>query len=128
MIAKLQADGKLIGGYNPFSWEPYNTVKKCSRSWRSTSDSFLFSFSKENINSGRIMKITPNGKEQSYAVSYDKSSGPAFGRGWDLKITNNKIIRNSSCKTYPNMSLALYHKDNILDDYEVFQVKNLYDN
>ncbi|CAG8531016.1 7252_t:CDS:2 [Funneliformis mosseae] len=72
------------------------------------------------------MKIATNVKEQSYAVSYDKSSGPAFGRGWDLKITNNKIIRNSTCKTYPNMSWALYHKDNILDDYEVFQYQHTY--
>ncbi|CAI2185324.1 17660_t:CDS:2 [Funneliformis geosporum] len=83
-------------------------------------------FSDKNIDSGRIMKITTNSKEQNYAVSYDKNSGPAFGRGWDLKITNNKLIRHSTCKTYPNISLALYHKDNILEDYEVFQVENKY--
>ncbi|CAI2190310.1 19833_t:CDS:1 [Funneliformis geosporum] len=126
MISKLQSDGKLIGSYNPLTWEPYTTVKKCSRSWQSSSKSFLFSFSDKNIDSGRIMKITTNSKEQNYAVSYDKNSGPAFGRGWDLKITNNKLIRHSTCKTYPNISLALYHKDNILEDYEVFQVENKY--
>ncbi|RGB43239.1 hypothetical protein C1646_681264, partial [Rhizophagus diaphanus] len=58
MISKLKENSRLIGGYNPLSWHPYNSYTNGSGSWQSTSDSFLFSFTKkEEINSAFITRV-----------------------------------------------------------------------
>ncbi|RIA91871.1 hypothetical protein C1645_875137 [Glomus cerebriforme] len=121
MISKLKENGQLIGGYNPLSWQCYNTYVNENGSWQSTPDSFLFTFTKkEEINSAVIIRVNQNNK--NYAVCYDPNYGPAFGSGWDLIIRNNSIKCHSNC-TYSNINSVLNSSvENILEDYEVFQV------
>ena len=47
MISKLKDSVQLIGGYNPLSWQPYNSHVNSKGSWQLTLDSFLFSFTKK---------------------------------------------------------------------------------
>ncbi|POG62912.1 hypothetical protein GLOIN_2v1691014, partial [Rhizophagus irregularis DAOM 181602=DAOM 197198] len=89
MISKLKENGRLIGGYNPLSWQRYSTIVQNNGTWQSTLDSFLFSFiKKEEINSAFITRVKSN---KNSAVSYDLKYGPAFGGGWDLIIERNII-------------------------------------
>jgi hypothetical protein len=82
MISKLKENDRLIGGYNPLSWQLYNDHKNDIGTWQHTPDSFLFSFMKnEEINSV-IARVT-NNSDTNYAVSYSLECGPAFGFGWD---------------------------------------------
>jgi hypothetical protein len=119
MISKLKENGLLIGGYNPLSWQRYNAVVQNNGTWQSTSDSFLFSFTKkEDINSAFISRVKSN---QNYAVCYDLTYGPAFGGGWDLIIERNNIIRNYSNYTY-SVCKGINSREYILEDYEVYQV------
>ncbi|GBB89892.1 hypothetical protein RclHR1_16720004 [Rhizophagus clarus] len=112
MISKLKENGRLIGGYNPLSWQPYNTIINNNGSWQSTPDSFLFSFTKkEEINSASLTRVN-----QYYGVSYGLNYGPAFGGGWDLIIERNNIIKISSLFEIINSG------EYILKDYEVHQV------
>jgi hypothetical protein len=115
MISKLKENERLIGGYNPLSWQRYNGT------WQSTPDSFLFSFTKkEEINSAFLTRVS---NYQNYAVYSNSNYGPTFGYGWDLAIDRNNIIRTFGNYTY----LGVYNiinsgKDYILEDYEVHQV------
>ncbi|CAB4473387.1 unnamed protein product [Rhizophagus irregularis] len=121
MISKFKENGQLIGGYNPLSWHPYNSYTNSNGSWQSTSDSFLFSFTrKEEINSAFLTRVKNSGV---YAVCYDSNYGPAFGDGWDLIIERKKFIRTYGCGTYSDVfKIINCGKDYILEDYEVHQV------
>ncbi|EXX63994.1 BTB/POZ protein [Rhizophagus irregularis DAOM 181602=DAOM 197198] len=122
MISKLKENGKLIGGYNPLSLHPYNSYTNSNGSWQSTSDSFLFSFTKkEEINSAYITRV--NLDSQVYAVCYGSNYGPAFGSGWDLIIDRNNIIKTCGRGTYLDVYNIINSGHNhILEDYEVYQV------
>src|SRR6266542_1038406 len=99
MISKLKENGQLIGGYNPFNWQHYNDYINDNGSWKSTLDSFLFSFTKkEEINSAFITRVTDG--QQLCAVSYASGHGPAFGSGWDLIISTNNVVRTYGDHTY----------------------------
>ncbi|CAG8567104.1 7487_t:CDS:1 [Funneliformis caledonium] len=118
MISKLQENGKLIGGYNPLSWKPFESEGH----WGSTSDSFLFSFAKmDDLDSIYISRV----KDQRYAVYYPSASniGPAFGGGCDLFIQGNNINRNNFiANTYPEANKILDLSVKSIVDYEIFQV------
>ncbi|PKK67261.1 hypothetical protein RhiirC2_575253 [Rhizophagus irregularis] len=122
MISKLKENDRLIGGYNPLSWHPYNSHVNSNGSWQSTSDSFLFSFTKkEEINSAYITRVNLN--SQVYAVCYGLNYGPAFGSGWDLIINRNNIIKTCGSGTYLDVYNIINSGHNhILEDYEVYQV------
>jgi hypothetical protein len=123
MISKLKENGRLIGGYNPLSWHPYNTFINENGTWQSTSDSFLFSFTKkEEINSAFLTRVTDDNNFQIYAVCYGLNYGPAFGGGWDLIIKHDKISSYNK-RAYPGVhNMIDYDIRYILEDYEVHQV------
>ncbi|CAI2192713.1 6340_t:CDS:2 [Funneliformis geosporum] len=123
MISKLEKGGKLIGGYNPFSWNSNIFLNR----WGSTSDSFLFSFAnKKDLDSGSIARATSDNKYQKYAVFSSSDSGPAFGGrcgcgGCDLIIHGNSI--NRYVGAYPEVDSILHTKNTkTIVDYEIFQV------
>ncbi|GBB89891.1 hypothetical protein RclHR1_16720003 [Rhizophagus clarus] len=120
MLSKLKENGRLIGGYNPLSWQPYDSHINTNGSWQSTPDSFLFSFTKkEVINSASLIRVTSH----NYAVSYGLNYGPAFGGGWDLIIERNNIIKTCDNTTYSEVySVINRGEECILEDYEVHQV------
>jgi hypothetical protein len=121
MISKLKENGLLIGGYNPLSWQRYNTVVRLNGTWQSTPDSFLFSFTKkEDVNSAFISRVKSS--NQDFAVCYHLTNGPAFG-GWDLIIERNNIIKIYTHSSYSSLdNIINSRKDYILDDYEVHQI------
>jgi len=120
MVSKLKESARLVGGYNPLSWQPYNSSVNSNGSWQMTPDSFLFSFTKkEVINSASLARVEHN---NDYAVCYDSKYGPAFGYGWDLIIENDNIC-SYDCYSYLNIgSIINSGVDYLLEDYEVFQV------
>jgi hypothetical protein len=124
MISKLKENGRLIGGYNPLSWHPYDTIVNHNGSWQLTPDSFLFSFTKkEEINSAFLTRVTGDNNYQNYAVSYNLNCGPTFGIGWDLVIERNNIIKTYGNAIYSGIyNIINFEKDYILEDYEVHQV------
>ncbi|UZO07753.1 uncharacterized protein OCT59_028028 [Rhizophagus irregularis] len=128
-ILPLRQNDRLIGGYNPLSWHPYNSHVNSNGSWQSTSDSFLFSFTKkEEINSAFLTRVAGDNRCQIYAVCYHLSYGPAFGFGWDLIIDRNNIISTGGKSTYSGVyDMINSGQNHILEDYEVHQVvKNDY--
>ncbi|GBC43116.2 BTB/POZ protein [Rhizophagus irregularis DAOM 181602=DAOM 197198] len=69
MISKLKENGRLIGGYNPLSWQRYSTIVQNNGTWQSTLDSFLFSFiKKEEINSAFITRVKSNKNSASVTL------------------------------------------------------------
>ncbi|GES82627.1 BTB/POZ protein [Rhizophagus clarus] len=121
MISKLKENGRLIGGYNPLSWQSYNTFINDNGSWQSTPESFLFSFTKKDeIDSAFLIRV--NFASKNYAVCYGLNYGPAFGSGWDLVIKHDNV-RTYGNSTYFNVyDIIDYGKDHSLEDYEVYQV------
>ncbi|CAI2187879.1 20173_t:CDS:1 [Funneliformis geosporum] len=124
MISKLKENDKLIGGYNPLDWKPYDDDFSSDGKWEFTSDSFLFSFtSKNDINSGYIARVANNIEKQQTAVYYRSDVGPAFGYRGDLVIQNDNIFGTFSGHTYPEVKIIISMSKAIVD-YEVFQVTN----
>ncbi|CAB4428808.1 unnamed protein product [Rhizophagus irregularis] len=116
MISKLKENDRLIGGYNPLSWQPYSDYKNDIGTWQHTPDSFLFSFTKnEEINSV-IARVT-NNSDNNYAVSYSSECGPAFGFGRDLIIRHDRL-NYCGGSSYPGMDSM----NSNLEDYEIFQI------
>ena len=71
VIAKVTNSEQIIGGYNPLQWDSSN-------SYKSTNDSFIFSFTdRNNIQTEKVGYCNNN----QYSVYCGKSSGPRFGDG-----------------------------------------------
>jgi len=113
VIAKIQNSEQIVGGYNPLYWE------SSGGNWKSTNDSFIFSFTnRNNLQTAKVGYIIDEGKQ--YAVYCNQSYGPSFGGGHDLRI--QPIGNNNS-----NCSKSSYSKIDIsgnftVENYEVFQV------
>ncbi|CAG8468212.1 2117_t:CDS:2 [Funneliformis caledonium] len=86
--------------------------------WGSTSHSFLFTFAKNDLNSGYIARVSKDIEIQKNAVYYKSDFGPAFG---NLSIIDKSIHRNNDPDVYQNMNRILSDTKNIVD-YEVYQV------
>ncbi|CAB4377965.1 unnamed protein product [Rhizophagus irregularis] len=109
VVVKVTNSKQIVGGYNPLYW---NT----SNSWKSTYDSFLFSFTnKDNLQSAKVGYSNGN----AYSVFGHYNFGPVFGDGNDLGFNNEGWYRNRSC-SYPDVDIPLNKFKT--DDYEVFQV------
>ncbi|RIA87276.1 hypothetical protein C1645_827985 [Glomus cerebriforme] len=68
VIIKIKGSEQIIGGYNPFEWEPSGRNK-------STTNSFIFSFTDRN-NTQTAKVSYSNG---SFSVCCHSTSGPIFG-------------------------------------------------
>ncbi|GES85063.1 BTB/POZ protein [Rhizophagus clarus] len=102
-----------VGGYDPISWD--------NSDWKSTYESFIFSFTNKNdFNSAKVSYS--NGDK--YSVGCFIAYGPCFGgnktdmcfhKGTWYSNTHNK----NNC-SYPKIDIPTVNF--IADDYEVFQV------
>ncbi|CAG8454628.1 5045_t:CDS:2 [Acaulospora colombiana] len=146
MVTKLYLGGKIIGGYNPLDWKPreqqvvendvgpetsefeiatnitspITTSKRYS--WMATYDSFLFSFQHLMPNTGIISRVTKPLYHK--AVCYDPQSGPGFGAGLDIVVSNRyKTISTWGYSTYPEAQWFLSEQHMEVEDYEVFSVE-----
>ncbi len=110
VVAKIQNSEQVVGGYNPLDWNGNN--------WKSTGDSFLFSFTnRNNLKTAKVGRIMDACHEN--AVYCNQSYGPLFGRDYDLEIYSI----GQTCYSYNDS----YAKINIpqsfyVENYEVFQV------
>jgi hypothetical protein len=111
-IAQLKETGKLIGGYNPFSLEPYNSLS--GDNFKSTNKSFLFSFVSKNVTTSSLARVT----NESNAICYNLNKGPTFGGGNDLTIKDDYIII-SKPQSYSSIGPISTSQ---LVDYEVFKL------
>ncbi|GBC07375.1 hypothetical protein RclHR1_07410011 [Rhizophagus clarus] len=122
VIIKIPNSEQILGGYNPFQWDSSNT-------WKSTSDSFLFSFTNRNnfqtAKVGRIINTTNNG----YAIYCHQNYGPAFGSGHDLFQDSDSIWKSYGLGAYySKIDIPQGSKEGggyntfIVEDYEIFQI------
>jgi hypothetical protein len=111
-IAKIKDSTKLIGGYNPLDWNGYG--------WKSTNNSFLFSFADwKNIHIDTTRLSYVNNDEVNHAVYCNNIRGPQLG---DLVCSNsNSWIYYGQLAYYPNLDIPIGTAITI-EDYEVFQV------
>jgi hypothetical protein len=113
VIVKIKNSNQIVGGYNPFSWD--------TSDWKSTYDSFIFSFTNKND-----LKSTKVGYSNGdhYSIGCFKNNGPYFG-GYNSDLDfyggtwYSHTHRKNNC-SYPKIDIPT--DGFIADDYEVFQV------
>ncbi|RIA82620.1 hypothetical protein C1645_809559 [Glomus cerebriforme] len=112
-VAKITNSEQIIGGYNPLQWDS-------SGSWKSTTDSFIFSFTnRTNLQSAKVGYSNGN----AYSI-YCDTYGPAFGYSHELWCQNNGIWYSTNYpnyQSYPKIDIPVNVNISV-DDYEVFQV------
>jgi hypothetical protein len=109
VITKIKNSEEIVGGYNPFMWNK-------SGSWKSTKDSFLFTFKNSlNIHSLKI----GYSKGDKYSIHCGSGYGPLFGIGIDLGCNADGTWMSNTSTSYSKISIPSYF---LVDDYEVFQV------
>ncbi|EXX71016.1 hypothetical protein RirG_082310 [Rhizophagus irregularis DAOM 197198w] len=110
-VARIQGSKQLIGGYSPLDWEEDE-----EGGWKTTTDSFIYSFADGKIISTAKFGYVKNPKSAIYCF-YDQ--GPHMGF---LYCKSNNDWRNydSKANCYPNVGIPI--SDFTVDHYEVFQV------
>ncbi|CAB4389156.1 unnamed protein product [Rhizophagus irregularis] len=110
-VARIQGSKQLIGGYSPLDWEEDE-----EGGWKTTTDSFIYSFADGKIISTAKFGYVKNPKSTIYCF-YDQ--GPHMGF---LYCKSNNDWRNydSKANCYPNVGIPI--SDFTVDYYEVFQV------
>ena len=112
VIAKIKNSEQIVGGYNPLDWKP---VEFNSDYYKSTNDSFIFTFTDRN----NLQTAKVNYPSNKYSIYCSSDRGPMFD--FDLACYNNgNWIRNSH--TYSDIDSIPYSF--IVNDYEVFQIKH----
>ena len=110
VIAKVTNSEQIIGGYNPLQWDSSN-------SYKSTNDSFIFSFTdRTNLQSAKVGYIINNNNQHS--IYCGLNYGPTFGGGHDLYCQNNATWSYSP-QSYSKIDIPYSFN---VDNYEVFQV------
>ncbi|PKB98814.1 hypothetical protein RhiirA5_430771, partial [Rhizophagus irregularis] len=107
-VAKIQDSTQLIGGYNPLDWN--------GNGWKSTRDSFIFSFTDgKNFSTAKLGYV----KKPPHAIFCTNNQGPHMGyfycKGYNIWNTHSD---NTIC--YPDVGIPT--SDFSVDCYEVFQV------
>jgi|SRR6266498_3596397 len=109
VVVKIQNSEQIVGGYNPLVWDSSNQ-------WKSTGDSFIFSFvNRTNLQTAKVGYS--NGDQ--YSIGCYLNYGPLFGGGHDLRFHPPEGCWKSNPHSYPNIDIP--NQFNV-DDYEVFQV------
>ncbi|RGB30642.1 hypothetical protein C1646_671529 [Rhizophagus diaphanus] len=109
VIVKITNSNQIVGGYNPLSWD--------TSGWKSTYDSFIFSFTnKDDLQSANLGYS--NGVK---SIGGYCNNGPVFGGGSDLDFYESTWYShvNNNC-SYPKIGIPTGGFK--ADDYEVFQV------
>ncbi|KAF0412820.1 btb/poz domain-containing protein 19-like [Gigaspora margarita] len=106
VIAKISNSNMLIGGYNPLYWS--------GNGYKSTTNSFIFSFNDFNDpQSAKLGRVT----NSEYAVYCHNNFGPSFGH--DLCVPNNSNNWQYHKTSYPNIEVP---NSFTISEYEVFQI------
>ncbi|RIA84233.1 hypothetical protein C1645_808873 [Glomus cerebriforme] len=126
VVVKLANSEQIVGGYNPLVWDS-------TQNYKSTRDSFIFSFTnKNNLQTAKVGYILD--ARIQYAIYSQQGYGPTFGGGHDLFQNSNSNWQSFNPHSYPkidmpeNFTMNANYKVFNVDDYEVFQVikNNLY--
>ncbi|RIA98475.1 hypothetical protein C1645_812738 [Glomus cerebriforme] len=112
VIAKITNSEQIVGGYNPLQWNQIPNY------YRSTKDSFIFSFKDRNNLKTAIVSY-PNDNGYQHSICCLLGYGPIFGSGHDLLCQLNGTWTSNPI-TYQNVDIP--YRFNV-DDYEVFQIK-----
>src|SRR5947209_11654642 len=112
VVAKIQNSEKIVGGYNPLFWDLSNCYK-------STNDSFIFSFTdRNNFESAKVGYCNNSQK----AIHCHQDNGPVFGGGCDLYCNVNGNWGSNHPHSYPKVDILQSNQVDIhVDDYEVIQ-------
>ena len=88
--------------------------------YKSTNDSFIFSFAdRNNLRSTKVGCYTNNSE---YAIGCYSDRGPAFGDGYDLCCCNDGSWYGKPNNSYPKIDDIQNGTWFKVDDYEVFQI------
>ena len=113
VITRIANSEHIIGGYNPLDWKP--VLNEC---YKSTKDSFIFSFKdRNNLQTAKVSY--PNDEKHQYSIVCYSGYGPTFGNGHELGCYGNGNWASHNLDTYPKINIPSSFKVN---DYEVFQV------
>jgi hypothetical protein len=109
VVAKIANSEQIVGGYNPLDWNGYG--------YKSTNDSFLFSFADRNNLQSTEVGSCNRGQN---SIGCFPACGPIFGQyGCDLCWQNNRFWSSVLADSYPKINIPAYFN---AEDYEVFQV------
>ncbi|GBB87675.1 hypothetical protein RclHR1_14160001 [Rhizophagus clarus] len=125
VIIKIKNSDHIVGGYNPLIWDSSNKYK-------STNDSFIFSFTNRNdLQTAKVGHIKND--QTGNAIYSQQGYGPKFGGGHDLLHYNNLNNSNeiwainnpysySKIDAPENYDKSSGYKTFYMENYEVFQV------
>ncbi|KAG9287109.1 hypothetical protein G9A89_001003 [Geosiphon pyriformis] len=118
-VVKLRKNGRLIGGYNPLSWDSWSGTHHASKS-------FIFYLDKSDVARSPLFGDQP---DYPGSIQCGWHHGPAFGSGPDL------ILTGGNATIFSHKTHALYYKEGPIlnrakhksgeygiEDYEVFSV------
>jgi hypothetical protein len=108
IIVKVNGCDEILGGYNPVEW-------KSNSSYRTTRDSFIFSFDNGTIENYIISRVV----DESNAIFNSSIFGPTFGKG-DLIMS--RYIGNYCKKISYEKSIRKTTDLFNIEEYEVFQI------
>ncbi|RIA86952.1 hypothetical protein C1645_828509 [Glomus cerebriforme] len=111
IVAKVTNSEQIVGGYNPLSWDSSN-------SWKSTNDSFIFSF--KDRTDLRSAKVSYSNNDQ-YSI-YCSFYGPQFGYRGNLVCQNGLWYSTYYDYNYAYPKIDIPENNFNVIDYEVFQV------
>ncbi|GES99133.1 carbohydrate-binding module family 13 protein [Rhizophagus clarus] len=112
VVIKVKDSNEILGGYNPIAWV---SVKNYCESFRTTKDSFIFSFKNGDKNDSFILSRV---KDENYATYNYFDYGPSFGNG-DLDFSGN----HGSCSDCDyEKQIRETNDDFFVEEYEVFQI------
>ncbi|EXX78295.1 hypothetical protein GLOIN_2v1772252 [Rhizophagus irregularis DAOM 181602=DAOM 197198] len=107
-VAKIQDSTQLIGGYNPLDWN--------GNGWKSTRDSFIFSFTDgKNFSTAKLGYV----KKPPHAIFCTNNQGLHMGY-FKCKGHNKWQTYSDNTICYPDVGIPT--SDFSVDCYEVFQV------
>lgn len=92
-------NGNVFGGFTNKPWTNVN---------RYESDERAFIFSLISQNNSRPIKINVDQMRPSWAIYCGRNSGPTFGRGHDLHISDNSNVKKES---FSNLGYSFEHPD-----------------
>jgi hypothetical protein len=119
VVVKVQNSENIVGGYNPLFWDS-------SGEWKSTKDSFMFSFTdRNNFQTAKVGYV----KDAQYENAIYCGTGYiAFGSGHDIRLYDNNTWAINNPRGYSEIdapvnynSRGCYKCFNV-ENYEVFQV------
>ncbi|GBC45242.2 BTB/POZ protein [Rhizophagus irregularis DAOM 181602=DAOM 197198] len=111
----LKDSNEILGGYNPIAWESGGYDAICEKDYKSTKDSFIFSFNNnDNIEIYTLSRV----KYEKFAILNHYNSGPVFGIG-DLALFGDfgNCYNNNYEKQIRETTDIFF-----VEEYEIFQI------